>query len=288
MIVFWSVIAIMVLLAMAVIVLPVVHNPKQQYMSRKEINLTIYHERIHELQAELAQNVITKESYDKTQQQLAKALLDDIPEQKALGITGLDRKQTLLTIFISLVFVPVFSLGLYFYWGNSQQLAYWLAFKKNKSTLEKEIAKYKDPQHLIAKMKTILAEHPNSAKGWFLLGRLYMSTGQIKGAEQVFAKANQLKPNDSGIMLQYAEASFFANDKQLNQTAKKMLRQILAKKNEQPMALNLLAMDAYNHKQYKIAANYWERLLLVIGPDSDLGKAVQQAIAKAQQLETRS
>lgn len=186
------------------------------------------------------------------------------------------------TVFVLLA-VPLISIPLYLHWGDSKDLSTWVVAQQHQQDIKKFMTQFKNPQQVIDRLKLRLAQQPDSAQGWYLLGRIYFTSGKIELATDAFSKANRLKPNDSTIMLQYAQAMYFNNKQSLNKEATQLLNQVLAKQKNNPMAINLLAVNAYQHKQYQQAVNYWEKLLPLFPPQSKNAEVVLTAIAKAQQ-----
>jgi cytochrome c-type biogenesis protein CcmH/NrfG len=127
-----------------------------------------------------------------------------------------------------------------------------------------------------------LSERPDSAQGWYLLGRLYISQAEFTKAVLAFRKANQLTPQQPPIMMAYAESLFLTHGKRLTPLASQLLHQILLKTPNNLEVLNLLAVDAYNKQQFLAAVNYWEQLVYFLDPASKDAKVILQAIATAQ------
>lgn len=135
---------------------------------------------------------------------------------------------------------------------------------------------------LIEKLQAKLVRDPNAAHGWYLLGRLHMSSGQLKEAETAFAKALSQKPNSLRYALNWLQVRFELQGETLSQEEQQRLTAILREHPKQPDALAMLAMNAYRQKHFQEAIAYWQTLLETLPPDSEASLAVRQAIAKAQ------
>jgi len=118
--------------------------------------------------------------------------------------------------------------------------------------------------------------------GWYLLGRLYSSIENFDQAAYAFDRANRLDPNDPQIMIQYALALYFTNGNTLNAEGKALLDQILTSEPNQPDALNLLAVDAYQREDYETAIAYWRQLLAMFFADQQAQQALMTSISQAQ------
>ena len=141
------------------------------------------------------------------------------------------------------------------------------------------------PEQLVSQLQQILNDQPNSARGWYLLGKLYLDLGEYEKARGALEHAVKLKPLPE-VQLALAQALFFTQKNQLNPTAEKLVQAVLKQQPEQPDAINLLAMNEFSRGHYPAAIKYWEQLLARVSPDSDTGKALLAAIAKARKQAT--
>lgn len=135
---------------------------------------------------------------------------------------------------------------------------------------------------LIQRLKDKLVQHPNAARGWYLLGRLHMSSGHLKEAETAFAKALTQKPHSLRYKLHWLQVRFELQGKRVSQEEQDKLLAIIKRQPKQPDALAMLAMNAYRQKHFQEAIAYWQTLLETLPPDSEASMAIRQAIAKAQ------
>lgn len=155
--------------------------------------------------------------------------------------------------------------------------------QQQKQEVARQILKtMKSPQELINKLRAKLDNSPASAKGWYLLGKLYVNQNDNQQALKAFAKAYQFKPEEEEFAVHYAHAVWQANNQQFNDTIRTIFKELLKSNPQQPDALAMLAMDAYQAKAYPDAITYWERLLKIAPAGSDEAKAIRKAIAKAQ------
>lgn len=147
---------------------------------------------------------------------------------------------------------------------------------------EKVLKTMHGPEEIIEKLKGKLSDDPSSARGWYLLGRLYSSQHQFNNAIEAFAKAHRLEPLDEKITVNYAEALWEDNHQLFNAHIRRLLQSVLLKNPNQPDALSMLAMDAFKRHAYKEAIESWRQLLLLVPEASDDAKAIQKAIFEAE------
>lgn len=189
----------------------------------------------------------------------------------------------MFTLLLALVLLVLPLLGYHYWgagadWGNYQQQ---LAKQEQVQALLTSVKG--SPQALIAKLKTRLAQQPESARGWYLLGRLYASQENWQQAHDAYAKAHQLAPTNEQTSINYAQSLWQLNHQQFNEEIRGLFQLVLQKNVNQPDALAMLAMDAFLGHAYQQAIDYWQRLLNIIPPQSEDALAIRKAIVKAQQ-----
>lgn len=101
--------------------------------------------------------------------------------------------------FILIVTMSIFTLGLYQFNGNQTALKNWLHQGAEHYRLQEEVNQLGGFQGIIQKIKTKLANNPEDANGWLILGKLYLENQQISEAKDALSKAYQLKPADQEI-----------------------------------------------------------------------------------------
>lgn len=183
-----------------------------------------------------------------------------------------------------MVLVPALALVLYQQWGDYArvQQASWV--QQRMAQVSGEINKTGSREVLIKEFEQHLKQTPQSAKGWYLLGKLYLRDARAEEAVQSLTTANKLKPDDPDTLLALAQALFITKGNALNTESQGLLLQVLEQRPDSPIALTLLGTDAYNKNDYQTALTYFERLLPYYAPDTEEGKRLLEIIAKAQKM----
>ncbi len=189
------------------------------------------------------------------------------------------KKTTLFLLFAT----PVVAVFLYMQWGSSKQLQQYWVLQHQARLVKAELKTIKSPKQIIDRLKAHLVQYPNSARGWYLLGKLYFGMRDYQQAYFALKRAHGLKPQDPQYSVGYAEAQFFRDHSRLNTTSIILLQRLVAKMPNNVAAVNLLAMNAYLEKRYQTAINNWEHLLGLFPPGSKDSQQLMRMIAKAQQ-----
>ena len=194
----------------------------------------------------------------------------------------LGRSNVLLLSTIS-VLVPASALILYWHWGAYERLDQAGLVRERMAEVKKEINQSGSRQSLISEFEAHLQQKPENAKGWYLLGKLYLHDGRNKEAVKALQTSNKLNSDDTETLLALAQALFLIHDNALNAESRTLLLQVIKKVPDSTVALTLLGTDEYNKGHYNQALTYFEQLLPYYPPESDDGKRLLEIIARAQQ-----
>lgn len=192
------------------------------------------------------------------------------------------RKSALTSLIVVLSFIILVSLS-YWRWGAWPDWRQHLQEQAKQLQAQALLSSMKNPNDLVDTMKARLKENPDSAKGWYLLGRLYASQNQWLKAHDAFVKAHHLDPQDEAATVNYGQSLWQLNHQHFDKDIRKLFTDLLSNNPTQPDALAMLAMDAYTNHHYQEAINYWQQLLKLAPEQSEEAQMIRKAIAKAQQ-----
>lgn len=185
-------------------------------------------------------------------------------------------------ILKSLILVlPLLVLVLYFQVGNSSQLNVWYKSQQQAALANKLRSELGSSEKVIEGLKHMLAMHPDSAKGWYLLGRVYVTQQKFNEASSAFANAYRLAPDNATVLFQYAQALFFVTHS-LSGEPTKLLQKVIRLEPNNYSAMNLLAVAKFQQGNYQEAVDYWEKILAHVASNDPNSQALLKAIANAQ------
>lgn len=164
-------------------------------------------------------------------------------------------------ILASIFLLLIIAIILYIQWGNYQGLSEFYTLSNTSKNEGQKTFDHAQIQAVTQKFIVYLKTHSQDTKGWFLLGRLYMDQGKYQQAADAF---KQSYLTDKGkipeVMSQYAQALYLLHHQQLNAESLRLVQATLSQDSQNVTALNLLAMDAFQHHRYTLAMVYWKRL----------------------------
>ncbi len=284
--IFWLIIVVMLIIAVALFVVPVMRGDRAEHTSRDALNKAFYQHRLSELEQDEEQGVVDERPQHI--RELQENLLSDIPEQQQNAGQPIGR-WTLVPGALLLVLV---SLGFYLYTGGLGQVSAWHQVMKRMPDLRHRVADENaqpltmmDVQDLGLGLRTDLQRDPANAKDWMMLGRVGMALNNASTATQAFAHAYQLSPNDMDIKLGYAEVLTRSADPQDNISGGKLLRSMLGQNQGNLRVLSLLAYNEFEQGHYPQAIGAWQ-LMLKILPAGD--KRVDMVRASIEQAKAKS
>lgn len=176
---------------------------------------------------------------------------------------------------------PVFLLGVSVLYSLSGDFKNWHQHEaklRQFAVVKKELARYKTADGIIEKLKSRLKDDPASAKGWYLLGKIYLNQGQFANARDALSKAMTLAPNKEAIQVHYLLSLWECQKRHFDETSRRLLAKLLKSSPKEPNTLVLAAREALERGNQKAAIRYWQTLLTLVPPDSQEARFLQKAI----------
>lgn len=204
-----------------------------------------------------------------------------------IAISPFARQSYHMQLAVAIVLIVGSTWG-YWQWGSWPKWVGYLQQQETNRRAEAVLKSIKSPQELVGKLKTQLQKQPDSARGWYLLGRLYGSQSQWSFAYEAFLKAYQLEPENEQITVNYAQSLWQTHDQSFTPEVRQLFQSILKKNPNQPDALSMLAIDAYQQHNYQKAVDYWSLLLPLLPRDSSEATVIRKAIHHALGVRTFS
>jgi cytochrome c-type biogenesis protein CcmH len=137
---------------------------------------------------------------------------------------------------------------------------------------------------MMDKLAARLKDQPDDAAGWAMLARSYGVLGRSAEAVDAYAKALELSKTDSGLMVDYADALAFKNNRTLAGEPMKLITRALKLDPRNVKALAMAGTDAFDRKDYRAAVRFWEQVVEFGGADNLFAQQLQSGLAEARQL----
>lgn len=294
MITFLVLCVLMVAIALIFVLPPLLQRddktPNKDESGRKEANLAVYRDQLAELEGDMEHGLIDREQHDQDRDELERRLLDDIsiadqsPSKKAKQ-TGDGR----MYVYVLALGIPLIATALYLRVGHPSAMSAFPKPTRVESPPSEEPAmpqgdgqrSQQDIEANVAALAKRLEENPGDLQGWIMLARSYISFEKYREASAAYAKASALKPNDAGLLADYAFALSLANGNQLQGQPMELINKALKLDPQNLKALELAGNAAFQIQDYKRAIGYWETLMRKLPAESEVAKELSGRIEDA-------
>jgi cytochrome c-type biogenesis protein CcmH len=283
MILFWLICAGLVAIALAFVLPTLLQRPADTDEDNKsEANVEIYRDQLRELDADLANGIVSPEQYRQDRDEIERRLLDDVATTAEVGKKS-DRATPDRAVVYAVAFgIPLAAVALYLLVGTSAAFS---GVPQSAAAGNPSAARTQQgiEANVVALAKR-LEQNPNDADGWTMLARSYINLEKYREASDAYAKASALKTQDADILVEYAFALAMANGRQLQGQPTELVRKALQIAPENPRALELAGSAEFEAKNYKQAIAHWQKLLEKSAGDAELTQTVSERINEAKKL----
>lgn len=273
---FWVFTASLVLLAL-IFVLPPLLRPRlsTSLRQRRQVNIDVYRDQLRDLETEYAQGTLDTDQFQVSRLELENRLADDALTEEEQPIATKSGKKLGIALGIA---IPLLAFGIYFLIGNP-----W-AIKEAVQPIAG--GQHGDFTAMLDKVRSKAEDNPNDGSAWLLLAKTYAVIERWQDANQAYEKAVQLLPKDATAWAGYAESLAILNNRTLKGQPAELLRKALEINPQEPKALELAGVNAFQEENYAQAAHYWKQLLKQLPPDSpyamDIALAMKEAKSHAE------
>ena len=238
-------------------------GPGAPALSREKTVAALYQDRLDELRAEMARGQAEVEDRDLLEAELGAALLSDYDalaedtvepavDESQRGDRGLTLALASAGLLIALALLVYAKVGD----PEAMQLA------GAESVLQLDAAR---DQEALSDWRLRLTrrvdDRPGDGKSWYLLGHVDLKLGQFASAAEAFAMANAAHGDDPSIDVFWLQARYMAAGGQIDATTRSIAERILTNNPNQPLVLEMYAIDAYRQGNFRDSVSLLNRAL---------------------------
>ena len=238
--------------------------------------VSVYREHLAELQHELAQGTLDQAGFDASHEELTQRLLEDTPQKTASAPLAMPHWRGLVAGLA--LAIPLMSFGMYFWVGTPVGIDPLLA---NQVGGDEQISIEK-LQSMSDQLRQRLAENPNNAEGWVMLGRIERALGRYEPADEAFKKSLSLAANDD-VSIERAEVLAQKNQGNFEGEPWRIIQGVLKADPEHGNALLLAGSAAFSQGQFQESLKYWDKVRGLLPASSPDLPALVEAINKARE-----
>lgn len=262
----WASFALLTLLALLFVCVPFLRKEKVQQLDANANSelINIYHQRLEELRADLENKRIEQQSYDESIIELKCRLLNELSFEKSLNSKGNNRIFALTGSAFLVVLTGVF----YSFTGSETQIKNWHDAMANLASFgERAVMQQGEPltpnelQAFALGLRTKLDQSGDDEVAWMLLGRVAMSLNEYDMAQQSFDNVLRMNPDNQQVLVSYSQVLLLEGNEANMTRAAGMLSKVLKDDPTNLDAISLLALIAYERKDWRQAKLAFEVLL---------------------------
>jgi cytochrome c-type biogenesis protein CcmH len=286
---FWAIVAIIVALALAFLLPPLLKNRYvSKNVARKELTITVYKDQFAELENDLKNGVISQEEYESAKVDLEKNLLEDIGKAEKLDENEKVKASPLIgrvAAGIVAVVIPITAIALYNQWGAGVEGIAPESIPETERLAKQKHNQQETIQKMLAQLEGRLKENPSDGEGWFMLARSYQFLKRYDDAVAAYEKSLPLGGAQSAdVLSSYADAVAMAAGRKLTPKAIDALEKAVQIDPGHVKSLWLLGTAGYQNQDYAKALDYWERLYSALPPDSEDKQQIAANIGEVRNL----
>jgi cytochrome c-type biogenesis protein CcmH len=225
---------------------------------------------VRELEGEHQAGILSAAQLQAGRDDAARELLTDTAGAEIGGKVGvLGRKVPLAAALL----MPLLGYGLYLHWGAIDAVERARTFAVQPQSIEA----------MTARLEASVEDNPESAEGWYFLGRTYMAQERAGEAAKAFERAVGIAGREPELLGQWAQALYFAGNKQWTEQLQALTDEALKADPAEATSLGLLGIAAYESARFAEAIGFWERLVAVLPEQDPSRQVIQGGIARARE-----
>ncbi|MES9845849.1 MAG: c-type cytochrome biogenesis protein CcmI [Candidatus Sedimenticola sp. PURPLELP] len=261
MITFWIIAALLILVALVLVAPSLLRSHQTLTQDRNQQNVVIAQERLSEIEADLANNVIDQDQFDQTKRELEQALLLDLSDDESSEPVEAAKGPGRYAIGALAVIVPVMAVSLYLALGMPQMMEEGgspAAVAGHQATGQG--SDLQSVEQMVNSLVERLNNNPEDAEGWYMLGRTQMVMKEYSKAVTAFETVYKLVGDEPVIMLALADAESMARQGDMSGRPSELIRKAVQLSPEDPTALWLAGMVEQKAGNLEMALKHFQSL----------------------------
>jgi cytochrome c-type biogenesis protein CcmH len=262
---FWILAILMLIAVLAWVLRPLFRRPPASHgLDRRALNIAVYRDQYRELEQDHRDGLLSDAQRDAARAELEARLAQDAltvppaPVPVARGGYGLGPALAAA--------IPALALGLYLVAGEPgflvQMAAADQAQQERERKVQEALARLDDQvDQALVTLEDAVRENPDDGVSWTFLANAYIARDRWEDAESAYERAYALMPDTAVVVSGYAETIAVNAGRDLSGRPIELVREALLLDPEDPKALELSGIHAYQNQEYSTAGYYWNQLL---------------------------
>lgn len=267
--------AAMVLLALALVVVPLLrHVPARG--ANDDPALVVLADAADELQAQRVSGALSDAEYARTLRELEQQALQSHAASARSGGVGSSLRANWGAALATAIAMPLVAVALYLAVGQPS------AINGNRPLVGAGGSPHLPGDNAITALSQRLARDGNDAEGWVLLARSSFQARRIDEALNAYRKATALQGGNADLWVEYANTLAIANDRKLSGEPTQLVARALEIDPDNLNALAFAGLAALQGGDRGLALRHWQRLQSLVPDGSEDHERIAALIARAQ------
>lgn len=238
-------------------------------------NLAILRTQLLELDADLGRGTIGAEQHASARAELERRVLEEgAVENQVVQPAGQGGRSAAAALG---VLIPAAAVSMYLWIGQPDGL-------RPEALPSEQHVSPAEVDEMVARLAARLEKNPEDPRGWMMLARSYYVMQRMPEAVAAYAKAADKIKDDADFYADYADALAMSQGRRIDGKPLQLIKEALKIDPGHPKALAMAGTEAFYRKDYPAALGFWEKLLPLLPPDSEMAKSVAGGIAEAREF----
>jgi cytochrome c-type biogenesis protein CcmH len=278
--VFWSLAAVMTMVALLFLLPPLLRKRELSAVSRDELNIEVIRQQLAELDTDLEAGKLDKAQYGAARADLEQELLYDLARTDPASRKARSGRWATLLIIPAL---PLCAVLLYQQLGSVELIdRLQQAQSAQPPAARQQAQSAASIDEMVAKLAERLQQQPDDLKGWVMLARSYTILKRYSEAEDAYANALRLGGENANLLADYADATVMANNGRFNDKAGELLTRVLELDPGNLKGLWLAGHWKNQSGDYAAALDYWQQAAAKLPPGGEDAAVIAEQISSVQ------
>jgi len=283
--VFWSLAAVMVMIAL-LFILPALFRstkPGATGIDRDTLNIEVIRSQLAELEADLQTGRLNQDQYAAARRDLEQELLNDLAGSDTGGHAGKTRGGQWAALIL-IIGIPLLAAALYNQLGARQIIPLLAQMQANPPPRTAAGAGAQmSVEEMVGKLAERMRNQPDDMKGWVMLARSYVVLQRYDAAVDAYRNILRLGGNSAELLADYADALAMTAGGRFTPETGELLTRALAAEPDNVKALWLAGHWKNQSGDYTAALEYWQHAATLLPADGEDAAIIGQQIAQARE-----
>lgn len=270
--VFWILAALMLLVALAFVLVPLLRARAVGGPSKVEANLEVLRGQRREIEADVAAGLLPAAARDEALAELVARAEEDLAPSEPAAAAAAPRKPWIVAGVAAAGMVAL-AFGMYLALGSPSALDPGSASAPGAVSDQQIVA-------MVESLAQKVKERPQDAQGWALLARSMAALGRFQESAEAYAHLATLLPGDAQVFADWADTLGMAQGRTLAGKPYELAKKALALDPTHPKALALAATAALDAGDFALSLRHWETMSRALPADSPDAEQVRNIIGE--------